>query len=78
MPSSVFLKKGLKDGEWATIDVDVLPHVRKAVGLARKAGFLAATTDAQLALSGFHIGWELPGTYDVEARMKDLDVVAVK
>ena len=76
MPAKAYLTKGLEDGEWATIDLDVLPYVLKAKDLAYRSGFLQGTEPDDLALSNMNIGWDLPGTFDVEMRMKDLQIIA--
>lgn len=77
MPSSGFLVKGLRAGDSARVDVDVMPYIWKAYSLARGQGFLGETSREQLAVSGMNFGWELPGTFDVEARIRDLEVIAI-
>lgn len=76
MPSRTFLLRGLIDGIRASVDVDVLPYIIKARQLARAEGFLTGTADEQLAVTSMNLGWELPGTFDVEARVHDLALVA--
>jgi hypothetical protein len=77
MPANAFLDRSLRDGTWATIDVDVLPYILKAQGLAYTGGFLVGTEPEQLALTGMNFGWELPGTFDVEAKIQDLEIMAI-
>jgi len=77
-PGSVYTDKSVHDGGWVTIDRDVLPLIREGLDAARKQGFLTRSGDVnRLRVSGFNMGWELPGTIDVEMQFKDLRIDAV-
>ncbi|MGI8906375.1 MAG: hypothetical protein ACR2IE_07795 [Candidatus Sumerlaeaceae bacterium] len=78
MPSSAFLTKSTRDGEWASINVDVRPYVEKAVGIAHAEGFLQGTPQDKLAVTSLNLGWELPGTFDVEATIRELELLAIR
>ncbi|MFD2331256.1 hypothetical protein ACFSR7_18545 [Cohnella sp. GCM10020058] len=77
MAADAYLSKSLQDGEWATIELDILPYVRKAEKLAYDGCFLASTEPEDLALANMNIGRELPGAFDAEQQLKELSITAV-
>ncbi|THF84103.1 hypothetical protein [Cohnella fermenti] len=78
MDASLYLSKSLQDGEWASIDLDILPYVLKARDLAYEGGFLKDTKPSDLAVANMNIGWELPGTFDVELQAQGLSIAAAE
>ena len=50
--------------------------MRKAFETVQAEGMLQNSTWNDMYIAGMNIGWEVPGTYDVEMRVKNLDVVA--
>lgn len=77
MDASHYLQEGLKVGEWATIELDLLPYMLHARDLAFENGFLEGTLPEELAVSNMNLGWELPGTFDVEMNIRNLELRAV-
>ena len=69
---------GKETNKWITIDVDVLPYIKEAFNMAKERGYLKQTNYNELYISGMNIGWELPGTYDVEMKMKNFSLLAGK
>ncbi len=65
------------DGEWVTIDQDLLPLMRQALATAWTRGFLKRSKDsADYSIGGMNMGWELPGTFDVEMQIRKLSLKA--
>lgn len=74
-----FTNASAHDGDWITLDRDLLPLMREALQLAWAKGFLSASKNAaDYAIGGMNIGWELPGTFDVEIETRNLSLVAVE
>jgi hypothetical protein len=67
---------GSIDNKWVNIEIDVLPHIKAAYKTARERGYLKETAFEKLYVSGMNMGWELPGTYDVEMQVEDLGIDA--
>jgi len=75
---SVYTNQSAHDGDWITIDHDLLPLIRTALKTAWQLGYLPQSRDlTDICLGGLNIGWELPGTLDVEMQFRDLRVEAV-
>jgi len=73
----VFSAKSAHDREWITIDKDLLPLMREGLEYAWRRDFLKesqALTDYRIA--GMNIGWELPGTFDVDLEIRRLSLRA--
>jgi hypothetical protein len=76
-PGSVYAHTSAHDGEWITIDRDLLPFIHEGLETAWKKGHLAKSREiADFRLGGFNIGWELPGTLDVEMEFHNLSIEA--
>lgn len=75
-----FFKDGIPVGsdinDWIEINVDILPHIKEAFSLAKSRNYLVNTGFDELYANGMNIGWELPGTYDVEMKLKDFSISA--
>lgn len=63
-PADHFWQRPLGDGDWHTINTDLLPLMRDSFILAQERGYLPNTRWEDLILSTFNLGWELPGTFD--------------
>lgn len=73
--ATTFTSKSAHDGEWITIDRDLLPLMTAGLKDAWSKGFLSASTDlADYAIGGMNMGWELPGTFDVAMQIRDLSL----
>lgn len=72
-----YTKSSAHDGEWITIDHDLLPLMIEAVKTAWQRGFLTKSRDlADFRLGGFNMGWEVPGLHDVVMEVKGLGLTA--
>ncbi|NOY80062.1 MAG: hypothetical protein GXP31_03555 [Kiritimatiellaeota bacterium] len=72
---TVYTRRRLADGKWVSIDKDVLPIIRSGLREAWRRGFLAASHDlVDYRIAGMNLGWEVPGIYDVGARVRDLSL----
>jgi hypothetical protein len=67
------------DGEWITIDKDLLPLMREALETAWARGFLTGSKDiSDYYIGAMNMGWELPGTFDVEMQVRNLSLKVVE
>jgi len=63
------------DGEWMVIDHDLLPLMREALATAWAKGFLSGSQQpGDYGIGGMNLGWELPGTFDVELEIRNLSL----
>jgi hypothetical protein len=76
-PGSTYTDASVHDGEWVSIDRDVLPLIMEGLRTARQHGHLKLSREIDdFRLGGFNIGWELPGTLDVSMQFRDLSIEA--
>ena len=61
--------------EWKDIDVDLLPLIRRALDEAKKAGYMKNAKWENLYINGMYIGIELPGNYDLDMSVKDVEIL---
>lgn len=76
-----FAERSTHDGQWVTVDKDLLPFLREALATAWARGFLAGSREiGDYCLTGMNLGWEVPGTFDVamEIRRLSLQLVSVR
>ncbi len=67
-----YFQESAIDGNWITIDRDILPLLRDAVDSAWERGYLPASKNlADYGLGCMNIGWEVPGAIDVAAEFAD-------
>lgn len=72
-----FCAESAHDGNWITIDLDLLPLLRAGLERAWEKGFLQDSHDpADYRLGGMNLGWEVPGTFDVELAVRGLSLTA--
>ncbi len=63
------------EGDWVVIDQDLLPLMREALSAAWAKGFLSASRQPNdYGIGGMNLGWELPGTFDVEMEIRNLNL----
>ncbi len=67
-----FYSEPVETGKWHTLDCDLLPLMREALEAAQARGFLSNTRFADLAITSFNLGWEMPGPYDCSILLRDL------
>jgi hypothetical protein len=70
-----FTTNSSHDGDWVVIDKDLLPLVREALETAWSRGFLKESKAIEdYYIGGMNMGWELPGTFDAEMRVRNLSL----
>ena len=65
-----------EEGAWMNIDIDVLPYIKRALTLAQEKGFMKGVTMDTVVVDGMNMGWEMPGTYDGEMKIKNLSLTS--
>lgn len=70
-----FSSSSAHDGQWVVIEKDILPLMREALETAWTRGFLKNSRDIRdYYIGGMNMGWELPGTFDVEMQVRKLSL----
>ena len=64
------------DTPWVSYYRDVIDDIKTAFANIQGQGYFADSTLDDMYIAGIDMGWEVPGTYDVEMLIKNLDVVA--
>ena len=73
-----YAAKPAKDGEWVTLDHDLLPLMRESLESAWSAGYLLDSKwPADYQLAGMNLGWEVTGPLDVAMQVRGLSLTAV-
>ena len=75
-PRTVWGDVDLGDGEWHRAEQDILPLVQRAVEAMREKGCFMDSALEDLAITGMNFGWEIPGTFDAELKMRGLSLRA--
>jgi hypothetical protein len=76
--SDNFARQSVHDGEWVTFERDLLPLLREGLEHARAKKFIKGSADlADYRPLGIFIGWEVPGVFDVDLRIRNLSLKAV-
>ena len=71
----VFTPRSSHDGEWISIDKDLLPLMREGLETAWQRGFLKDSRSfADYRICGLNMGWEVPGIFDVEMQVRNLSL----
>jgi hypothetical protein len=77
-PAERFLDRSPHDGEWVTVDVDLLPLIQEGFAKTRASGYFADAPDlGACRLNRVVFGWEIPGTIDAAIALDDLRLDAV-
>ena len=66
------------DGEWAHLEVDILPYLRAGFEKAQENGLMQNTTYDDLGVGSYNFGWEVPGTVDCAMEMANIQLVMVE
>ncbi len=66
-----------EDTPYVSVAVDVLPCIRTALERAQAADCMQDCEYENLYVSGMYIGFELPGTYDIQMSFQELDIRVV-
>jgi hypothetical protein len=62
-------------GEWIVIDRDIRPLMLESLQTAWAKGFLSGSKNiGDYAIGGMNMGWELPGSFDVELEVRNLSL----
>jgi hypothetical protein len=73
----VFSPKSTHDQKWITIDTDLLPLMREGLEAAWRDNFLKESQAlADYRIAAMNIGWEVPGTFDVDLASRRLSLRA--
>jgi hypothetical protein len=74
-----FSNSSAHDGGWVVIDKELLPLMREALTTAWARGFLKESKEFKdYYISGVYMGWELPGSFEVEMQVRNLSLKAVQ
>lgn len=68
------MKGNLIFDEWKSIDFEVYPYISLALGDAQRGDMFQGVTMDKLYLHHMYIGFESPGTYDVDMSFRNLDI----
>jgi hypothetical protein len=64
---------GPQPGQWLTLNVDMLPHIKNGLKHAWSHGYLTESqTIGDYKIGAMNIGWEVPGLGDVEMQIRNL------
>ena len=73
--AKTFTSTSAHDGGWMVIDKDLLPLMHEALATAWAKGFLSGSRQpGDYCIGGMNLGWELPGTFDVELEIRNLSL----
>ena len=70
-----FTSESPHDGRWISLDKDLLPLMNEALQAAWASGFLSQSKKSEdYYISTMNMGWELPGTFEVEMQIRNLSL----
>ena len=70
------IKNNIQYDKWVTVDVEMMPYIEQALREAQAGGCMQGATMDRLFISGMYIGFELPGTYDIDMSFRNLDITS--
>ena len=74
-PGDTYTTQSAHDGEWVVINKDLLSLILEGLRTAWNNGYLQDSRDLlDYTLGGINLGWELPGTFDVEMEVRELSL----
>jgi len=77
MAAEVFTKESTQDGHWVTFAQDLLPLMRQGLAAGWQRGFLSGSRDlTDYRVTNIVVGWEVPGIFDVELQLRNLQLEA--
>ncbi len=71
------LDNNLLEDKWVTIDIEMMPHIMTALADAQRGGLMKGATLDTLYINGMYVGFELPGTYDLDMSFRNLDITSM-
>jgi len=76
--SATFANQSTHGGEWVTFEKDLLPLMRQGLEHAKQKGFIKGSSElSDYRPLGIFIGWEVPGTFDVDLQIRNLSLKAL-
>jgi len=76
-PSKRYTSQSAQDGQWITIERDLLPLMKEALHDAWQKGFLSDSHElGDYGLGSINCGWEVTGTWNVAMQIKGLRLAA--
>ena len=61
-------------GKRMRTSTNILPIIQRAFELAQSRGFMRKTNKDDLHITSTNVGWEVPGTYNVSATIRKLNI----
>lgn len=75
LDNNVYDENGnLKFDTWANVEIDVYSYIESALKDAQRSNYMKGATMDKLYISGTYLGFELPGTYDIDMSFKNYDI----
>lgn len=76
--TKAYTDKSFNDGEWVTIEKNVLPFILEGLNAAWEKGYLKDSRNLDdYFISNMNMGWEVPGLFNVEMHVRHLDIEVV-
>lgn len=73
--SAAFANQSTHGGDWVTFEKDLLPLMRQGLEHAKQKGFIKRSSElSDYRPLGIFIGWEVPGTFDVDLQIRNLSL----
>ena len=67
----------MKTRQWLSLDADLLPFLRSGLSEAVQRGYLKDADPHHYAVANMNLGWEIPGSFDAAAQIRDLRIAAI-
>ena len=64
------------DGQWAHLEIDILPYLKEGFEKAQENDRLKKSTWEDMALGSYNFGWEVPGTFNCGLDMRNIQLTA--
>jgi len=77
MASKNYLNEPIQFGKTYDIEIDILPHILNAKQYALDHGYLKKTDHSNYQIGYMNFGWEIPGMFDVESYIENMQAIAV-
>ncbi|MFD0713333.1 hypothetical protein [Paenibacillus sp. GCM10027626] len=62
------------DGQWHKVNLQLKPHIEKALEIAKQNGYFSDAEYEDLGLDAIYIGWEVPGVFKSEMQIRDVTI----
>lgn len=73
---TVFAPTSTHDGQWVTIDRDILPLIQQGLDAAFQNGFLKDPRSlSDYSITSINVGWEVSGIFDVDLQVRNLSLL---